>query len=500
MMKRIALAVFYLFLLTADAHAARGLFISTSATCADVPSPEADLTYCLPSTGSNKNKLLVYNGSAFVLSPGANSESDPIVGAITGIVKADGAGNISAATAGTDYYAPGGTDVAVADGGTGASSASGARTNLGVVIGTDVAAAPSGSANTPLFNNGSGGFTNGTRSGNTTKVVTMGAGTPSTDDCAKWDANGNIISAGAACGSGGGGSPGGSDTQVQFNDGGSFGGDAGLTYDKTTNTLTADAFVGALTGNASTATALASNPTDCSSDQYANAIAASGNLTCSAVTDAQLSTSDITTNNVSTSKHGFAPKLPNDATKYLDGTGAYSVPAGGGGSGALTLVEHKTVTSNSTTVTFSTGIDGNTDGIYRLIWKIKNVSGATPNYFWHPTGVSTNLHSRKGYTNTTDGTFTSNTHTDLILGFASANNTWFSGSIDIYPRKSAHSVGAPMTYSGTSFNWDGTVNWVFMIGGEWTETSTNLTSIDVTAASSNGIGDGSELWLYKLAQ
>ncbi len=39
-------------------------------------------------------------------------------------------------------------------------------------------------------------------------------------------------------GGGGSGSPGGSDTQVQFNDGGSFGGDAGMTYNKTTDTLT----------------------------------------------------------------------------------------------------------------------------------------------------------------------------------------------------------------------------------------------------------------------
>lgn len=37
--------------------------------------------------------------------------------------------------------------------------------------------------------------------------------------------------------SSGGGTPGGSDTQVQFNDGGSFGGDAGLTFNKTTNAL-----------------------------------------------------------------------------------------------------------------------------------------------------------------------------------------------------------------------------------------------------------------------
>lgn len=36
----------------------------------------------------------------------------------------------------------------------------------------------------------------------------------------------------------------------------------------------------ALTGNASTATALAANPTDCSANQFANAISASGNLTC----------------------------------------------------------------------------------------------------------------------------------------------------------------------------------------------------------------------------
>ena len=33
------------------------------------------------------------------------TETDPIVGAITGIIKADGAGNISAAVAGTDYLA-----------------------------------------------------------------------------------------------------------------------------------------------------------------------------------------------------------------------------------------------------------------------------------------------------------------------------------------------------------------------------------------------------------
>lgn len=35
---------------------------------------------------------------------------------------------------------------------------------------------------------------------------------------------------------------------------------------------------------------------------------------------------DVTTNNASITKHGFLPKLPNDASKVLDGTGAFSTP------------------------------------------------------------------------------------------------------------------------------------------------------------------------------
>jgi hypothetical protein len=42
------------------------------------------------------------------------------------------------------------------------------------------------------------------------------------------------------------------------------------------------------------------------------------------VTDANLTTSDITTNNVSTTKHGFVPKAPNDTTKFLRGDGTWS--------------------------------------------------------------------------------------------------------------------------------------------------------------------------------
>jgi hypothetical protein len=43
-----------------------------------------------------------------------------------------------------------------------------------------------------------------------------------------------------------------------------------------------------ITGNAGTATALAANPTDCGSNQFATTIAANGDLTCAAITDADV--------------------------------------------------------------------------------------------------------------------------------------------------------------------------------------------------------------------
>lgn len=58
----------------------------------------------------------------------------------------------------------------------------------------------------------------------------------------------------------GGGTPGGSDTQVQFNDGGTFGGDAGLTYNKTTDVLTAGGVnVSGLTASSAVATDASKN-------------------------------------------------------------------------------------------------------------------------------------------------------------------------------------------------------------------------------------------------
>lgn len=68
-------------------------------------------------------------------------------------------------------------------------------------------------------------------------------------------------------------------------------------------TISTGGFSGNLTGNASTATALAANPADCASGQYANSIAANGDLTCSSV-----QTSEITGSiNLATQVSGVLP-------------------------------------------------------------------------------------------------------------------------------------------------------------------------------------------------
>ena len=78
------------------------------------------LTGLSVSTASAGTSALTYNNltGAFTFTPPdlssyltSYTETDPVVGAITGIVKADGAGNISSAVAGTDYL----TSVAFSD-------------------------------------------------------------------------------------------------------------------------------------------------------------------------------------------------------------------------------------------------------------------------------------------------------------------------------------------------------------------------------------------------
>lgn len=55
-------------------------------------------------------------------------------------------------------------------------------------------------ASRPVISDSNKKLSSGSYSGNTTKLVTMDASSPATNDCAKWDANDNITTAGGPCG------------------------------------------------------------------------------------------------------------------------------------------------------------------------------------------------------------------------------------------------------------------------------------------------------------
>lgn len=164
-----------------------GLVFTTN--CASIANPVANQTLCFQTTttgGRTAGQLYVYNGSAYAQISGSGAPVDATYITQTANSTLTNEQNLAALS----------TGLLKGTTGTGAVSIGAA--------GTDFAAATTGTANTPLFNNGSGGFTNGTRSGNTTAVVTT-TGTQTANDCVTIDVNGNHVAAGGACTIGGGG-------------------------------------------------------------------------------------------------------------------------------------------------------------------------------------------------------------------------------------------------------------------------------------------------------
>lgn len=265
---------------------------------------------------------------------------------------------------------------------------------------------------------------------------------------------------------GGGGTPGGSDKALQYNNASAFGG-------VTLNATATKKYLQQVSSGTPTL------------EQVSGA-----DLIDATVTEAKQLLADNTTGNVSTTKHGYAPKAPNDATKYLDGTGNYSVPAGGTTPG-LILLSSTIVTAAAQTVTIS-GLDGDAHANYLLLAKIANGANAAVLYDIRPNGLTTNQTAVWETLNT--GGRTNNTGSIIYLGGAPAN-AWCTIECLIHAAKTINSISKPRAFTSRA-EYPSTTFTFLRVGGMWNETSTNLTSIDVHCDTANGIGDGSRFDVY----
>jgi len=134
-------------------------------------------------------------------------------GTTTTVLHGNGSGNPSFSAVSLTADVTG--TLPVANGGSGLTSGTSGGI-LGYTASGTLASSSALTANAPLIGGGAGATpTVGTRSGNTTAFVTKDGSSPATNDCAKWDVNGNLTTAGAACGSGSGGGTAGAPLYVQ---------------------------------------------------------------------------------------------------------------------------------------------------------------------------------------------------------------------------------------------------------------------------------------------
>ena len=171
-------------------------------------------------------------------------------------------------------------------------------------------------------------------------------------------------------------------------------------------------------------------------------IVGSGDVT---ITDANLSTSDITTNDVSITKHGFVPKAPNDTTKFLRGDATWNVPTFTDPSGWTTIVKsaNQDVTNNAvlvddTSLQFSVVSGGHYMIEMDIVISANNTTGDYKNAFFVSAGTMLGTGFMLGGSAT--GTVQTNiyssntvaTSTIVTLGTAIANIDLLSSTKIIY--------------------------------------------------------------------
>ena len=206
-------------------------------------------------------------------------------------------------------------------------------------------------------------------------------------------------------------------------------------------------------------------------------------------TDQSLITSDITTNDVSTSKHGFVPKAPSDSTKFLNGANppVWAVPAGGGGSNTpvfdYTVAGSavQTITTNGTVT-----LDGNTHGGFIFEFDLYNTTAGDVTYRMYVENDTTNTN-----------------YNWVQIGSAAGNEPKLHTTT---PTASVTTIKGTITITSTGIVMASNLGFIRYNTGamgicgtnHYTKIATvaNITRIDIIASVASGIGIGSTVRLW----
>lgn len=182
--------------------------------------------------------------------------------------------------------------------------------------------------------------------------------------------------------------------------------------------------------------------------------------TISNITESMQSTSDVTTNNATTSKHGYIKKLSGTSTEYMDGSGNWSTPAGSGGSGGG-------FTDGGTNVYLTTSTDNVGIGTIHPASGVKLDVRGGPVQVWTGSGTNNQATSSgelyvQGDLEVDGNAYINNLSSSTTLGSqaiclidgtncpAAAGNGWTDGGSNVYTSTTTDTVGIGTTTPSAS--------------------------------------------------
>jgi hypothetical protein len=255
--------------------------------------------------------------------------------------------------------------------------------------------------------------------------------------------------------------------------------------------FSAGTITAALTGNASTATALAANPADCLSDTYATTIAASGALTCASITNASTTGTAVNTPSTLVLRDGSGNFAAGTITAALTGNASTATALAANPADCLADTYATTIAASGAltcaTVT-NAGLAGSI-AASKLVGSDIATVGTITSGTWSGTTVAVN----KGGTDQTSytdgqlliGNTSGNTLTKATLT-AGSNITITNGNGSIQIAASSSAIPAYTYVSQTSTLNPAVLGRYYKLSG----TSFNITLPDATA----GGAAGQDIW------